>query len=238
MTEQENSHKRGMVVVAHPDDAEWGCSGTVAKWCMDGMEVVYVICTDGSKGTDDPNISPQKLTEMRKEEQRNACQVLGVKEVVFLEYEDSMLEPTLELRKDIVRQIRKHRPDVLIAPQPVRYLEGSGYIGHPDHIAAGEATLAAVYPAARDRYTFPELIEEERLEPHKVKELLIPSRRQAADKWIDVTESLDTAIEALKQHKSQVDPKDADKSMRRWRGETGESNGVKYAEAFKSFRFG
>ena len=238
MTEQENSHRKGMVVVAHPDDAEWGCSGTVAKWCKDGMEMVYVICTDGSKGTDDPNISPQQLTKMRKEEQRNACKVLGVKEVVFLDYEDAMLEPTLELRKDIVRQIRKHQPDVLIAPQPVRYLEGSGYIGHPDHIAAGEATLSAVYPASRDRHTFPELIEEEGLEPHKVRELLIPSRHQAADKWIDVTDSLSTAIHALKQHESQVDPEDAEKSMRRWRGETGESNGVEYAEAFKSFQFG
>ena len=126
-------------MVAHPDDAEWGCSGTVAKWCKDGMEVVYVICTDGSKGTDDPNVLPQQLTEMRKKEQRNACKVLGVKEVVFLDYEDAMLEPTLELRKDIVRQIRKHKPDVLIAPQPVRYLEGSGYIGHPGPYCRGRS---------------------------------------------------------------------------------------------------
>ena len=147
--------QRGMVIVAHPDDAEWGCSGTVAKWCREGMDVVYVICTNGNKGTDVPEINNQQLAEMRRQEQRDAADVLGVRDVIFLDYEDAMLTPSLELRKDISREIRRHRPDILIAPCPIRSFDHGDYIGHPDHIAVGEATLSAVYPAARDRLTFP-----------------------------------------------------------------------------------
>ena len=228
--------QRGMVIVAHPDDAEWGCSGTVARWCKEGMEVVYVICTDGSKGTDNPEIGPRELSEIRKKEQREAARVLGVKEVVFLGYEDAMLTPTLELRKDIVREIRRFKPDIVIAPYPGRALDERGYIGHPDHIAVGEAALSAIYPAARDRLTFPELLEEG-FSPHKVGQLLVGDRSSGADTWIDVTDSIDVAIEALKQHKSQVTPEVADKNMRLWRSETGKTQNMEYAEAFKGFQF-
>ena len=227
-------YRRGMVVVAHADDAEYGCSGTVAKWCREGMEVVYVLCTDGSKGSSDPDMSPQSLIEIRRDEQIAAGKVLGLKEVVFLGYEDSMLQPTLELRRDIVRQIRRHKPDILISPSPLRSLDGQGYIGHPDHIAAGEATLAAVFPAARDRMTFPELLEEG-LEPHKVREVLV-STRAGADKWIDVSDTVEVAIEALKQHVSQVgEGHDDARMMWEWRRETGREGGLEYAEAFKHF---
>ena len=141
--------QRGMVIVAHPDDAEWGCSGTVAKWCRDGMDVVYIICTNGNKGTDVPEIDNQQLAEMRRQEQRDAADVLGVRDVIFLDYEDAMLTPSLELRKDISREIRRHRPDILISPCPIRSFDHGDYIGHPDHIAVGEATMSAVYPAAQ-----------------------------------------------------------------------------------------
>ena len=160
MTEQQEEYRRGMVVVAHPDDAEWGCSGTVAKWCAEGWEVVYVLCTDGSKGSDDPEMTSEKLVQIRAQEQRDAGKVLGLSQVVFLGYEDSMLEPTLALRRDIAREIRRHRPDVLICNSPVRSLDEHGYVGHPDHFASGEAALSAVFPTARDRLTFPELLEE------------------------------------------------------------------------------
>ncbi|MEK7807386.1 MAG: PIG-L family deacetylase, partial [Chloroflexota bacterium] len=141
MAQQGDPYRRGMVVVAHADDAEWSCSGTVAKWCAEGWEVVYVLCTDGSKGSDDPEMTACRLAKIREQEQRNAGTVLGVREVVFLGYKDSMLQPTLELRRDIAREIRRHRPDVLICGNPVRDLFGDGYIGHPDHHAAGEAAL-------------------------------------------------------------------------------------------------
>ena len=224
-----------MVVVAHPDDAEWGCSGTVALWCEDGAEVVYVVCTDGGKGSDDPGMTSTRLSEIRRREQEAACEVLGVREVVFLGYEDSMLEPSLQLRKDITRQIRKFRPDVVITTYPGRTMSVPWYVGHPDHAAAGEATLSAVFPAARDRLTFPDLLEEG-LEPHRVREVLIMSEvGEYANEWVDVTASTATAIEALNEHRSQV-TEDAEKMMRSWREAMGKPRGIRYAEAYQRFR--
>lgn len=236
MVQQEEPYRRGMVVVAHPDDAEWSCSGTVAKWCAEGWEVVYLLCTDGSKGSDDPNMTSEKLVKIRKQEQLNAGKVLGLRKVVFLGYEDAMLQPTLELRRDIAREIRRYKPDVLICMNPTRRLSGDGYLGHPDHFVAGEATLAAIYPTARDRLTFPELLEEG-LEPHKVREVWVMSDENA-DQYVDVTSYMDIAVEALKQHKSQVSDEDADTHLRNWRREIGERVGFEYAEAFKRFRLG
>ena len=155
----DNEYTR-MVVVAHADDAEFGCSGTVAKLCAEGWDMVYVLCTDGSKGTSDREFDPAELARVRQQEQVNAGEVLGLKDVVFLGYEDSMLQPTLELRRDIAREIRRHKPDVVICQYPMRTLDGYWGVGHPDHMAAGEATLAAIFPTARDHLTFPELLED------------------------------------------------------------------------------
>ena len=233
MTQQE-PYRRAMVVVAHHDDAEFGCAGTVAKWCRDGLEVVYVICTDGSKGSSDPKMTPERLSDIRRREQLEAGKVLGLKEVVFLGYEDSMLQATLELRRDIVREIRRHRPDVLICMSPVRNLQGNSYIGHPDHLAVGEATLAAVFPAARDGMTFRELLGEG-LEPHKVREVLVMDNLEP-DMWVDVSDTIDVAIEALKRHVSQVgDGHEDDSWMREWRRRAGEQRNMRYAEGFKQF---
>ena len=223
-----------MVVVAHADDAEWGCAGSVALWSSLGSKIVYVICTDGSKGSDDLTMTSDDLRKIRRSEQEAAAKVLGVQEVVFLGYEDSMLEPTLALRKDIVREIRKFKPDVLITQNPIRSLANNHYIGHPDHIAAGEATFSAIFPAARDRLTFPDLIQEG-LEPHKVRMILIPYQDQVADIWIDVSKTIDKAVTALEQHKSQVPEGNADRYLRQGRKKVGVIHGVEYAEAFKSF---
>jgi len=234
MVEPEQQYRRGMVVVAHADDAEWGCSGTVAKWCADGWEVVYVLCTDGSKGSDDLEMTSQDLVKTREQEQINAGKVLGLSNVVFLGHEDAMLQPTLELRRDIVREIRRYQPDVLICMGPSRKLTGNGYIGHPDHFASGEAALSAVFPSSRDRLTFPELLEEG-LEPHKVKEVWIMEHDEA-DQYVDVTDYIETSVAALQEHKSQVAEADADKYMRQWRGNIGKKVGMKYAESFKRFK--
>ena len=230
-------YQRAMVVVAHPDDAEWGCAGTVAKWCAEGWEVVYVLCTDGSKGSEDPEITSGRLVEIRKQEQLNAGKVLGLKDIVFLGYEDSMLEPTLELRRDIAREIRRHRPDVLICMNPVRSVDGEGYLGHPDHFASGEAALSAVFPSSRDRLTFTELLREG-LEPHKVKEVWMMFHGDTADKFVDVSAYMDTAVDALKQHQTQVSEEDAEVGMRQWRNSTGQKVGFEFAEAFKVFQLG
>ena len=231
MTEA-NEYKRAMVVVAHADDAEFGCSGTVARWCHEGKEVVYVMCTDGSKGSSDPEITVEELAAIRREEQLAAGKVLGLKGVVFLDYPDSYLVPSLELRRDIAREIRRHRPDILICQNPIRTLSG----GHPDHMAAGEATLAAVFPTARDHMTFPELLHEG-LEPHKVREVFVTGT-DSPDWWVDVSDHMDIAIEALKQHKSQVGDRDVGERMREWRHQTGEPHGMKYGEAFKRLVYG
>ena len=230
-------YQRAMVVVAHPDDAEWGCAGTVAKWCAEGWEVVYVLCTDGSKGSEDPEMTSGRLVEIRKQEQLNAGKVLGLKAIVFLGYEDSMLEPTLELRRDIAREIRRHRPDVLICMNPVRSVDGEGYLGHPDHFASGEAALSAVFPSSRDRLTFTELLREG-LEPHKVKEVWMMFHGDTADKFVDVSAYMDTAVDALKQHQTQVSEEDAEVGMRQWRNSTGQKVGFEFAEAFKVFQLG
>ena len=237
MSENQEPYRRGMVVVAHADDAEWGCSGTVARWCAEGWEVVYVLCTDGSKGSDDPDLTSADLVKIRREEQGNAAKVLGVCDVVFLDYEDAALQPTLELRRDITRAIRRYRPDVLICMSPTRDLTDSGYLGHPDHLASGEAALSAVYPTARDRLTFPELLQQEGLEPHRVREVWI-MESEAADKFVDVTDYMDTAIRALQAHKTQVSSEDADKYMRQWRSRIGGKAGLQYAEAYKRFVLG
>ena len=234
MRESEAEYRRGMVVVAHADDAEWGCSGTVAKWCAEEWEVVYVLCTDGSKGSDDPEITSEELVKIRQQEQLNAGKVLGLHNVVFLGYEDSLLQPTLDLRRDIAREIRRYRPDVLICMGPTRRFTGNGYIGHPDHFASGEAALSAVFPTARDRLTFPELLQEG-LEPHKVREVWI-MEHDNADQYVDVTDYMETSIAALQQHKSQVTAEEADKYMRQWRSRVGEKVGFKYAEGFKRFK--
>jgi len=229
---------RGMVVIAHADDAEFGCSGAVAKLCAEGWDMVYVMCTDGSKGSGDPNMTQERLAGIRHDEQINAGKVLGLKEVVFLDYEDSMLQPTLDLRKDIAREIRRHKPDVVITMYPMRDLSGEWGVGHPDHIAAGEATLQAVFPTARDHMTFPELAEAG-FDPHKVSEVWIMGH-PSPDHWVDVSNHVDTSIRALLEHKSQLVDRDfewADQRMKEWRRHRALGKGMQYAEAFKRIQF-
>ena len=236
--EQKNELSSAMVVVAHADDAEYGCSGTVARWCSEGREVVYVLCTDGSKGSSDREMTQRGLSRIRREEQRKAGEVLGLKDVVFLDHEDSMLQPTLELRRDIAREIRRHTPDLVITNHPMRNLDGGWGVGHPDHLAAGEAALSAVFPAARDHMTFPELLEEG-LEPHKVAEAWIMGHPEP-DVWVDVTDHIDTSVNALLAHRSQVNDwteEEAHKHMRDWRRRQAEGKGMQYAERFKRITF-
>ena len=231
----EKQYQRAMVVVAHADDAEYGCSGTVAKWCHDGWDVTYVLCTDGSKGSSDRKITQTELSSMRRQEQIDAGKILGLKDVSFLNYEDSMLQPTLELRRDIAREIRSHKPDVLICTYPMRNLDDRGWgIGHPDHIAAGEAALSAAFPTARDHMTFPELLDEG-LEPHNVSEVWIIGHPEP-NLWIDVTDHINTSINALLQHTSQlpnVKEEDVRTRMKQWRRNHAEGKGMLYAEAFR-----
>jgi LmbE family N-acetylglucosaminyl deacetylase len=225
-----------MVIVAHPDDAEFGSAGTVARWAGEGKEIVYVLCTSGDKGTSDTSISPAALAEIRRAEQRNACRVLGVREVVFLGYEDGVLISSLELRRDLVRQIRTFRPDVVVCQDPTTRWSGQRYLNHPDHRAAGDAALDAVYPSSRDPHVFPQLLAEG-LQPHKVREVYLMSQDNA-DVWIDIAGTIDTKIAALREHASQI--RDRGDQVAQWVREgaerQAEGHGMRYAEGFKYIR--
>ena len=191
-----------LVVMAHPDDAEFGCGGTIARWAAAGKEINYVLCTSGDKGSSDLDLAPYKLARMRRDEQLNAAHALGARDVVFLGYEDGTLRNTLELRRDIVRQIRRFKPDAVICQDPTMRFGGNRYLNHPDHRAAGDACLDAVYPSARDPHVFPELLVEDLL-PHKVREVFV-STTQNPDVWIDITECFERKLDGLRQHTSQV----------------------------------
>jgi LmbE family N-acetylglucosaminyl deacetylase len=220
-----------MVVFAHPDDAEFGSAGTVAKWAAEGVEVTYVVATDGSKGSSDPEMTPANLSELRYGEQRDAARILGVKQVEFLGFEDGILEPSIDLRKSITAAIRRYRPDTIIVPNPVRSFDLNAFAQHPDHLACGEAALAAIYPCARDRLTFPELIKEG-LDPHEVNEVLVVGTGNP-DFWVDITTTVETKVRALKAHHSQVGDRPVHEFVPQRARTVAEGRDMEYAEAFK-----
>jgi LmbE family N-acetylglucosaminyl deacetylase len=235
-----------MVVVAHPDDAEFMCGGTVARWAAEGTEIIYVLGTSGDKGSDNPQVTSEQLMETREAEQREATRILGVKQVEFLRFPDAELVPDLTLRLAITRMIRLHRPNAVICQDPTSRWSGRGYLQHPDHIAMGEATLAAVFPSARDRLTFPQLLVEG-LEPHKVTEVYLAASSEA-DAWVDITGSFDKKLAALAAHVSQIGGDwDVEAMVRQWaqgianearqRGFPG-ADEIELAEGFKYFKLG
>jgi LmbE family N-acetylglucosaminyl deacetylase len=186
-----------MVIAAHPDDSEFGAAGTVVRWTREGRQVVYVVCTSGDKGTSDPTLTPEALKVIREQEQREAAAVLGVREVVFLGHPDQGLEDTPELRKHIVRMIRAYRPGIVMTSDPYRR-----YIWHRDHRVIGQVVLDAVFPYARDRLAYPDLLAEG-LMPHKVRELYFWGTEDV-NLRSDITETFELKIAALRCHKSQM----------------------------------
>jgi LmbE family N-acetylglucosaminyl deacetylase len=186
-----------MVITPHPDDAEFGVAGTVRRWTSEGKDVIYVVCTNGDKGTVDPNIKPDQLALIREQEQLAAAELLGVREVVFLRHPDQTLEDTPEFRKELVRLIRMYKPETVVTADPYRR-----YIWHRDHRITGQVTLDAIFPYARDLLSFPDLLEEG-LQPHKVKEVLLWAA-QEPNYRIDITATFATKLAALRCHKSQI----------------------------------
>ncbi|HWR59211.1 MAG TPA: PIG-L deacetylase family protein [Thermodesulfovibrionales bacterium] len=186
-----------LIVAAHPDDAEFGVAGTVARWVQEGKHVVYVVCTSGEKGTSDRTIKPERLAQMREKEQEDAARLLGVKEVVFLRLPDQGLEDTTDFRKMIVREIRKYRPQTVVTSDPYRR-----YIWHRDHRIVGQVTLDAVFPFARDHLSYPDMIEEG-LEPHKVSEMLLFGSEDVNYRS-DITTTFSLKVAALRCHESQM----------------------------------
>ena len=225
--------ERALVIFSHPDDAEFSAAPAIAALTARGVEVGYVVTTDGGKGTEDPAVTPEQLATTRVAEQRAAADLLGVGEIVHLGYPDGYLTPSLDLRRDIVRQIRRFRPHLVITQNWRRRDDGNPFIAHPDHLATGEATLAAVYPAARDRLNFPELLDEG-LEPWKVRQVLVTGVERP-NLWIDVSATLDRGFEALRCHAIQIDDwPDVEATLRERVATVGEPVGMPMAQAFLS----
>ena len=191
------------VIAAHPDDPDHGCAGTCAVWAEMGHHVTYVIVTNGDKGSDDAHLSQADLIATREREQRAAAEILGLAGCLFLGKPDGMVVPDLELRRDIVRVIRKLKPDVVLCDSPDSFFYETSYINHPDHRAVATATLEAIFPASQNHRYFPELLAEG-LQPHKVREVWIDSFGGDADTFVDVTSVVDRKIEALRAHESQM----------------------------------
>jgi LmbE family N-acetylglucosaminyl deacetylase len=237
-----NSHdpkfQRVLGVFAHPDDPEFGAGGSMAKLAKDGAKVTYVIVTDGSQGGEDPKQKDSELKAIREREQRAAARVLGVKKVEFLGYKDGHLAHDLKLRRDIVKMIRKHKPELVITHVPGRVLDAPMGGSHPDHIAVGEATMAAVYPDSRNPRAFRGLLKQG-FGPHVVNEVWIPFWMNG-DYFVDISKTLDLKLAALKKHKSQVAKPgqewDVDKWIRKRHGELGKKGGFRYAESFKRIK--
>ncbi len=223
---------RVLVISAHPDDPDFGAAGTVACWARQGAHIVYCIVTDGSKGSSEPDMTSEELVRIREAEQRAAARVLGVAEVVFLGYEDGRVANTVALRRDLVRQIRLHRPEVLITHDPTARILHNQYLNHPDHRAVGDAALDAVFPLARDRLNFPEH-EAEGLQPHKVLDLFLTPTDQP-NLVVDITAVMDLKIEALQKHTSQIgDPEALAKRLRERAASYAAGTSFQYAERFR-----
>ena len=233
---EQSERRRVMVIMAHTDDPEFACAGTVCQWVREGDEVVYVLATHGEAGSDDIRLTAQQLATVREKEQRAAARILGVNQIVFLDHPDGSLMATLDLRRDLTREIRRCQPDIVVTVDPtLRY--HLSYLNHPDHRALGDAALDAVFPDARNPRQFPELLQEEQLEPHRVGEVYIAWGRRTDGEGIvevDITDVFGRKVAALLEHRSQIsDPAGLEERLReRHRVEDG--NGVvRYVERFK-----
>lgn len=221
-----------MAIVAHPDDIEFSCAGTLARWARAGARISYVLCTSGDVGIDAEGMTCQRAIEIREAEQREAARLAGASEVIFLREPDGMLVATLELRKRLVREIRRFRPEVVITGDPTIVWAGSDYINHPDHRAAATAALDAVFPAAGQ----PNLFEEIALEgfkAHKPRKVYVSTWGNDAEVFVNIEETIEIKIAALRAHASQMKDWDPAESIRNWAAERAKGKEMAYAEGFR-----
>ncbi len=228
--------KRALVIMAHPDDPDFTCGGTATQMARQGIEVTYLILTNGDKGNHNPEITRNQLIALRKIEQRAAADVCGVKDVLFMGEEDGFLQSTRALRYRVTREIRRIRPQLIICTDPDRYFVGEGYINHPDHRNAGLVAIDAIFPAADNPMFYPEMNDEGYL-PHKISQLYVFGHSESNVK-IDITDDLETKINAILCHKTQItDPEKAVPSWRERWGELQEDGSTRYYETFKAMKF-
>ena len=228
--------RRALVITPHPDDAEGGCGGTMAKWVREAeTEVVVVLCTNGDKGTSDRQISPQALANTREREQQEASDVLGVKEVVFLRHPDGGLEDTTLFRSQIVREVRRHKPEVILCIDPYR----SNSHTHRDHRMSGQVALDAAYSYAWSYLHFPGQIGREQLQPHRVSEAYLWGS-ETPDVFVDIEDYLDLKVQSLNKHHSQFsnpDPSDRAQRVRERAAMHAKAIDLPYSEGFRRIRF-
>ena len=231
---EDSEIKRVLVVSAHPDDSDFGASGTIAGWIKMGIEVSYCICTNGDQGGEESGIPLEEMPAVRQREQRAAGVAIGVHDITFLNYRDGWLEPTIALRKDIVKAIRIAKPDRMVIQSPERNWERIG-ASHPDHLAAGEAAIQAVYPDARNPFAFTDLLDEGH-EPWRVKEVWITAHA-TPDHWVDITDTFHLKMAALHSHASQTAHNtELENMVRAWGERNAAQAGLaegRIAEAFK-----
>ena len=231
----EETPGRVLVVIPHPDDGEGWCGGTVARWIKEGAQVLYVLCTDGGKGTDDPGMRPERLAEIREREQLDAASALGVEDVVLLHHPDGELEDSAEFRKELVRAIRRFRPDVILSPDP--YRRSSHW--HRDHRIAGQVAADAAFPYARDHLHFQDLHTDEGLATHKAGTILFWAP-DTPDTHVDITDYIEAKARALLCHRSQAKGRSEEEAAERVRERArlaADGSGLEYAEAFRKVEF-
>lgn len=221
-----------MAIVAHPDDIEFSCAGTLIRWARAGARISYVLCTSGDVGIAEPGMTRERAMEIREAESREAARIAGATEIIFLREPDGMLEANLSLRKKLVREIRRFRPEVIITGDPTVVWAGPNYINHPDHRAAATAALDAAFPAAGQPNLFEEL-EAEGLTAHKPRKIYVSMMDSNGDVFVNIEETIDKKIEALRAHKSQMGDWDPSQSIREWAAASAKGKEMAYAEAYR-----
>ena len=230
----ENEHYipgSAMAIMAHPDDIEYSCAGTLFKWKNAGARISYVLCTSGDAGINHLQVTREQAAEMREVEALQAAAVAGVTDVTFLREPDGLMQPTLELRKKIVREIRRFRPEVIICGDPTVLWTSRNYINHPDHRAAATVAVDAIFPAAGQRNMFEEL-ELEGIHPFKPRKVYV-SNSDHTDTFVSIDDTIDLKIQALREHKSQMINHDPEPHVREWAAKRAEGKVMTYAEAFR-----
>lgn len=230
--------KKILVILAHPDDPEFFCGATLARWVKQGHEIHYFLLTCGDKGSNDPEKTSDQICKIRHEEQLAASAVIGATSVEFLDLPDGYLLPTIELRRSVVRIIRQKRPDILVTCDPTNLFPSGSYrLNHADHRYAGQVVLDAVFPAAGNIHFFPELVKDEGLQPHSPKEVWI-SLTSNPDITLDVTDTWDIKMRALLEHKSQIgDPAEFSERIRNWRTSDSTEENPRYEERFRLIKW-
>ncbi len=220
-----------LAIFAHPDDIEFSCAGTLARWARTGARIGFLLLTSGDVGIAQPGMTRQRATEIREAESRSAAEIIGASEVIFLREPDGLLEANLELRKKVVREIRRFKPEVVVCGDPTIVWAGDDYINHPDHRAAALAALDATFPAAGQPNLFEEL-ESEGILAHKVRKVYA-SMWDEADVYINIEDTIDVKVNALRAHKSQMGDWDPEQQIKAWASERSKKMEMAYAEGFK-----